>query len=217
MKMTNPWFVLLLIFIGWMGFSGSALAKTNGETVACRDAGFAALPFTGTVAQKEAYARNLAIGTEVLVDGITVPLASGQSLWSRCKTGLSALEVATAKVTALEAENARLRALAYTRTSKGPVSWKSVAADRAGKITDLNGKLDTAKADIELETTFGYLWLALGLLSLLILGVALYSIHFLAQDRKRLQRRFDASKPAPATEPIGSEPDERPTYAPGQP
>jgi hypothetical protein len=209
--------IMALVAFFVLGTAAPALAKTNGETIACRDAGFAALPFTGTVAQKEAYARNLAIGTEVLVDGITVKLDAGQSLWSRCKTGPSALEVATAKVTMLEAENARLRALAYTRTSKGPVSWKSVAADRAGQITDLNGKLDTAKADAEMEAAFGMLWLSLGLLVLAALAIMIMAFSRLWDDHVRLQRRFDASKPAPATEPIGSEPDERPTYAPGQP
>ena len=209
--------IMALVAFVVLGVSAPAFAKTNAETVACRDAGFAALPFTGTVAQKEAYARNLAIGTEVLVDGITVPLASGQSLWSRCKTGLSALEVATAKVTALEAENSRLRALAYTTTSKGPVSWKSVAADRAGQITDLNVKLDAAEADAKSEKSLGILWLSLGLLVLAALAIMILAFNRLWKDHVRLQRRFDASKPAPATEPIGSEPDERPTYAPGQP
>ena len=194
----NIFMALVAMFV--LGVAAPASAKTLTEVVACRDAGFAAAPFMGTTAQKERQAKSLVIGTEVLVDNVTVKLDAGDSLWSRCKTGPSALEVATAKVTALETENARLRALAYTRTSKGPVSWRSVATSHASQITDLNGKLDAAKAAIKSEKFFGKLWLVLGLITLTVLVVLFWTCSKIAQERNLLKRRLDAAKSAPSEE-----------------
>lgn len=167
-----------------------ASAKTLQEIDSCKDAALMAAPFTGTIAKREVQARHLDSTDTVLIDGEKT--SATRPIWNLCEGPSLKEQLATAN-----ARIASLERLAYTKTSKGPVSWKSVAVERAGQITDLNGKLDAAKADIGSQKVLGKLWLTLGLLLLAVLVVAFYFIQHLAQDRNRLQRRFDASKPAP--------------------
>ena len=227
---------IIMAFVAFvvMGVAAPAFAKTNLETVACRDAGFAALPFSGTATEKEAYAKNLAIGTEVLVDGITVPLASGESLWSKCKTGPSAIEIANARVSALETENARLNGLAYHTVTDGSgrqirVSWKSTATATAAALETAKGKnaadmKAASKADFWQYLTIFFLVIAVLVVcfrttigdKLDALG-AWFDNPTPAKLRKKAAQDGRPASPAAPTDIDSLQSDNRSTHAPGQP
>lgn len=202
----------------FLGVAAPAFARTNAETVACRDAGFAASPFSGTTAHKERQARSLDIGTEVLVDGITVPLAAGESLWSRCEgpSLTEQLATANARIASLERQNSRLTAASTSLKD-------TLAATKA--------ELAAAQTETRSQESFGQLWLILGLLAMAFLFFMIWWFSRVWDDRARLLRRIDAIKSAPAEDepsmestlgkindgptPTGSEPDdsdERPPY-----
>lgn len=201
MLLKHMWALIALVFaITVGGFVTEASAKTNAENVACRDAGFAALPFSGTLAEKEAHARNLAIGTEVLVDGVMVKLAAGESLWSRCATAPTAptpLQVANARISALETERGRLEGLAYKSIATRYTATDFVATGVTWKdtATALKAERDAAQADLKSSTTL--VWF---LIIALLAGIA--GLWF---NRQALAAKFGKPAPRPTPEPAPSE------------
>lgn len=160
MKMTNPWFVLLLIFIGWMGFSGSALAKTNGETMECAVKVLeSSATFTGPLANRFEQARHRNAGTELTMpDGSKVlTTADKPSPWTNC-TGPTPLEAANAEILRLKGENTRLERLAYHYVADGSgrqirVTWKSTATARGTALEA--AKATVAKDALTLKAARG--------------------------------------------------------------
>lgn len=73
--------------------------------LACRDAALAALPFTGTTAERERQATHLADGTDVVINRVTVSLPKGETIWSLCRA--TSLATANMRIMALEADLAK--------------------------------------------------------------------------------------------------------------
>lgn len=158
-------FVVAFI-MGFGGLPSTALAKTNADVRACVDQRFAEEPFTGTLAQKEAQARRLPADKPFGKSQPTLP--QGGSLWNYCKTGPSALELATAKVAALEAENANL-----TRENtalKG--NLKSTEAALATVTDERDAALADAKSAGNLAWILGIVAVLAGIVGALLFRIA---------------------------------------------
>ena len=104
MKPIHQWLIGLFALFSIMFASAlPAAAHTARETQTCVQAGLASVPFTGKLspAHKLRKARHLAVGQTVVVNGASVKLEAGQSLWSLC-AGPSLID-------GLKTENASLR------------------------------------------------------------------------------------------------------------
>lgn len=212
--MTRLW--ALLVLIGVCSFGSQALASTSSGTLACKQAGFAASPFSGSVKQKERQAKNLAVGTPLLVNGVVTPLPANSSLWELCAGPSLEEQLASAKV--------QINELTLSNTDlKGRLEniWK-VAGPNNRELKILRVKSENQLQELEAaESVNGLLWLmVLILTALLFVSLFRNSLRNVMDDlrhpsvRKKGVKRSVDFTPDPAKDQVDdTAPDSSPRHA----